>query len=215
MIGIINYGMGNLRSVQKAFEFVGAQAVVVDRPEDIPNMDRLILPGVGAFNDAMRHLNDAGFVAPIREFVASGKPFLGICLGMQLLFEGSDERAVEAEASDAESLPGLGLLQGRIRAFAGPAFGAGKLKIPHMGWNTLSLERNDDPLLQGLSSNCSVYFVHGYHASAQTLSRSAMCDYGGPFCATVWKDNLWATQFHPEKSQRVGLTMLKNFATLT
>ena len=203
MIAIVDYGMGNLRSVQKALQRVGSDAVIVREPEAIDSASKLILPGVGAFGDAMTYLAERGQIEPIKRFVASGRPFLGICLGMQLVFESSDE--------DAPSPPGLGLLRGRVVRFDKQR--GGGIKVPHMGWNTLRWRRND-PLFAGLEQDSAVYFVHGYYAKPDNGSASAMCDYGGEFCASVWHDNLWATQFHPEKSQRIGLKILANFAEL-
>ncbi len=215
MIGIIDYGMGNLRSVQKAFEHIGAQADILPRPEGLDDLSHLVLPGVGAFGDGMAHLHERGWIDPIRAFVASGRPTLGICLGMQLLFDASEE---DAPAPD-QPVQGLGLLAGRIVRFRGDAFGPGRCKVPHMGWNTLTWQR-EDPLLAGLEQDAAVYFVHSYFAKpAETgddSPASAWCEYpdGQPFCATLWRDNLWATQFHPEKSQAVGLRMLRNFANI-
>jgi len=209
MIGIIDYGMGNLRSVQKAAQRLGAEAGVVDTPEAIPAADKLILPGVGAFADGMEQLTGRGFVEPIHDFIQTGRPMLGICLGMQLLFESSEE---DAETPD-QPVSGLGVLPGRVVRFTvdQPPL---RLKVPHMGWNTLTWQR-DDPLLAGIEQRSQVYFVHSYHAlpteSDASPLTSAWTEYGGPVCATVWRDNVWATQFHPEKSQRVGLKLLENF----
>ena len=205
--------MGNLRSVQKAFERVGAQAFILTSPDQIPEVKRLVLPGVGAFADGMNHLNQRGWSAAIRCFIAEGRPFLGICLGMQLLFEGSQEDAPRVD----QSVPGLGVLPGQVVRFEGKQFGAGKLKVPQMGWNTITWQR-EDPLLSGLKQGCATYFVHSYHAVA-TRDRaheivSSYATYGGPVCSSLWYKNVWATQFHPEKSQRVGLDMLANFAAI-
>ena len=210
MIGIIDYGMGNLRSVQKAFEFVGAQTAVLAAGEQFASVDQLVLPGVGAFADGMSHLAERDLIEPIRRFIHSGRRFLGICLGMQLLFEGSEEDA----PSDNELVPGLGLLSGNVVKFSGSAYGSDQLKVPHMGWNSLDWQR-EDLLLAGLEQGASVYFVHSYYVrptDAQVVS--ATTAYGCTFCSSVWSKNIWATQFHPEKSQRVGLTMLGNFARL-
>lgn len=208
MIGIIDYGMGNLRSVQKALQLVEAEAEIVRTAEEVGAVDKLVLPGVGAFADGMEHLRRRGLIEPINGFIATGKPFLGICLGMQLIFEGSEEDA----PSPDELVPGLGVLRGEVRQFRGEAYGPGKLKVPHMGWNALSLEAGN-ALFAGLSDGDHVYFVHSFYAQpADDAAVSARADYGGPFCAAVWRENVWATQFHPEKSQRVGLMMLRNFA---
>ena len=213
MIGIIDYRMGNLRSVQKAFETLGAQAVILSSPQQTGEVDRLVLPGVGAFADGMKQLNELGFSDAIRDFISTGRPFLGICLGMQLLFESSQEDAASAD----EPVAGLAVLPGQVVRFGGDQYGAGRLKVPHMGWNTLRWQR-DDPLLAGLDQDCAVYFVHSYYpqpAEQQGADcTSAIARYGVEFCASLWQDNLWATQFHPEKSQRIGLTMLSNFTAV-
>lgn len=207
MIGIIDYGMGNLRSVQKALELLGHEACIVRDPADVSAMDRLILPGIGAFDDAMRNLRVGGFVEPILAFIDSGRPFLGICLGLHLLFERSEEGAAEE--------PGLGVLPGRVVRFR-PTNHA--MKVPHMGWNALHFDQSRAacPLLTELSSGCYVYFVHSYYVrpddEAVVLTRT---DYDGWFCSSVGVGNVFATQFHPEKSQRVGLTMLRNFARMS
>jgi glutamine amidotransferase len=210
MIGIIDYGMGNLRSVQKAFQHEGADASILASPADAKHIDRLVLPGVGAFADGMAQLRERGWIDAIGAHIASGRPFLGICLGMQLLFTGSEEDA----PSDRQLVPGLGVFQGSVRLFR-PDPGQ-RLTVPHMGWNTLSWRR-DDALLAGIEQGSAVYFVHSYFVQAEDASVvTATCEYpaGRPFTATVWRDNVWATQFHPEKSQHVGLRMLANFARL-
>ena len=214
-IGIIDYGMGNLRSVQKAFENVGAEAILLTTPQQANDVARLVLPGVGAFADGMTHLQQRGWIDPIREFVASNRPFLGICLGMQLLFQTSQE---DAHSSD-EPVPGLALLPGKVVGFVQPPAPEQRIKIPHMGWNSLEFQR-DDPLFAGIDNGAFVYFVHGYYPQpvdeADRPITSATSPYppGRPFTASVWSDRIWATQFHPEKSQRVGLKMLANFAGL-
>ena len=213
MIGIIDYGMGNLRSVQKAFERLGPGARILSSPASAMACDRIVLPGVGAFADGMTHQNEQGWTSAIRNFVDSGRPFLGVCLGMQLLFEGSQE---DAPCRD-QPVSGLGLLPGTVVRFEGAAYGPDGLKVPHMGWNCLEWKRQD-PLLRGLPQQVYVYFVHSYHAvpapGKDASIISARSDYGGPFCGTVWHENLWGTQFHPEKSQRAGLQMLANFAEI-
>jgi glutamine amidotransferase len=201
MIVIIDYGMGNLRSVQKAIEAVGYDAHISSQPETVRRATHVILPGVGAFADAMAELRRTGLSEAFVEAVKAGKPCLGVCLGLQLLFDSSCE---DGEHS------GLGLLPGRVIRFA-PHSG---LKIPHIGWNTLRVLR-PVPLLRGLVPDPSVYFVHSYHAvPAQADEIAAVADYLDPFAAMVWRDNLMACQFHPEKSQRVGLAMYANFASL-
>ncbi|WP_432797019.1 imidazole glycerol phosphate synthase subunit HisH [Poriferisphaera sp. WC338] len=215
MIGIIDYKMGNLRSVQKAFEFVGADAVILQNVKDADKCDKLVLPGVGAFGDAMKHLDEMGWTEVVKEHATKGKVLLGICLGLQLFFDGSDEGA-----ADGEMIEGLGLLEGKVVRFdesRGMEAGGERLKVPQMGWNAISWER-EDPLFAGLSQGSHVYFVHSYFAQpnedASEVITSARADYGGPFTASVWKDNIWAMQFHPEKSQRVGLQILKNFVSI-
>ena len=214
-IGIIDYGMGNLRSVQKAFEQVGARACILREPEGVRDVDRLVLPGVGAFADAIARLESHGWVGPIKRFVEEGRPLLGICLGLQLLFEGSDEDAPSPE----RPIPGLALLPGRVVRFpSGMRDAAGRLlKVPHMGWNTLSWS-GEDPLLRGVEPGSAAYFVHSYYAqpveSPGSPVTSATATHGVRFCATAWRGRLWAAQFHPEKSQRVGLRMLANFASI-
>ena len=207
MIGIIDYGMGNLRSVQKGFEHVGAPAKFVKTAKQIDAAHRLVLPGVGAFRDAIATLNERGLSDPIRRFADSGRPFLGICLGLQLLFDRSEEGG---------DWPGLGILPGRCVAF--DVDRTMHLKVPHMGWNTLDVHRPSgeaSPLFAGLPDGCAAYFVHGYHVvPTDEAVIASTTDYGRPFVSSVWRDNLVATQFHPEKSQSVGLAMLKNFATM-
>ena len=197
MIGIVDYGMGNLRSVQKAFEYLGYEAVILDDPAQMDQADHLVLPGVGAFRDAMARLKEKGFDQAVKAYAASGKPLLGICLGMQLMFEKSYE--------DGE-FEGLGLFPGAItRIEAQPG-----LKIPHMGWNTL--QTRVCPLFAEEETPC-VYFVHSYQAAEISEEwTAAVCDYGKPFSAAVCRGNVMATQFHPEKSGDAGLAMLRRFA---
>ena len=220
MIGIIDYGMGNLRSVQKAFELLGAEAVILPGPEGVAGIgvaqaDKLVLPGVGAFGDGMEQLRGRGWIEPLRAFLNSGKPLLGICLGMQLLFESSEEDA----PSPDKPVPGLALLPGKVVRFRNDGPGGTGLKVPHMGWNTLRWRR-EDPLLRGVAQDAAVYFVHSYYALPREAEERpitcARAEYpqGSAFTATIWRDNLWATQFHPEKSQAIGLKMLANFAGL-
>lgn len=201
VITIIDYGMGNLRSVQKAIEAVGHRAEVTCDPDRVRRADRVVLPGVGAFADAIAELRRTGLDQAFVESVRSGKPCLGVCLGLQLLFEVSEEDGLHQ---------GLGLLPGRVVRFD-PAPG---LKVPHMGWNTLRIRR-PSPLLADLGRDPSVYFVHSYYARpAEPSDVVAEADYPEPFAAMVCRENLTACQFHPEKSQRVGLTMYANFAAL-
>jgi glutamine amidotransferase len=203
MIGIVDYRMGNLRSVQKALARLGHDAAYVQRPDEIHAADKLILPGVGAYADAMKHLREQQLVDAIKRFVDSAKPFLGICLGLQLLFDGSEEGG-EPE--------GLGIIPGRVVSFRS---NDPTIRVPHMGWNALELTRPDNPLFADLPDQPFVYFVHGYYAAPDDEAAIATTtDYAGRFCSSVWRDNLWAMQFHPEKSQRVGLGILHNFARL-
>ena len=206
MIAIIDYGMGNLRSVQKAFETVGHQAAVTRDPRAIADASHVVLPGVGAFADCMANLEQYGLIEPIRKTIASGTPFLGICLGLQLLFTESEEFGIHQ---------GLGVLAGRVKKFPfgnGHAPQAhGRLKVPHMGWNGMAIERAAPPL-KGIASGEHVYFVHSYYVEPQDRSVVAtMTDYGLPFVSSVWRDNIFACQFHPEKSQAAGLRIVKNF----
>jgi glutamine amidotransferase len=201
MIAIIDYGMGNLRSVQKALEAVGREAVITGDPDRVRRASKVILPGVGAFGDAMAELRRSGLGEAFRDAVAAGKPCLGVCLGLQLLFEVSEEEGLHE---------GLGLLPGRVVRLA-PGPGG---KVPHMGWNTLRIVR-PAPIFAGLEPEPSVYFVHSYYAQpARAADLAAEADYPHPFAAAVWRENLMACQFHPEKSQRVGLAMYANFAAL-
>jgi len=199
MIAIVDYQMGNLRSVQKGFAKVGHEAVVSGDPAVIAAADKIVLPGVGAFGDAMRELGQRDLVDPIKAAVAAGKPFLGICLGLQLLFETGYEHGRHQ---------GLGILKGEVRRFELPA----DFKVPHMGWNQLDVRRRP-PILAGLPDQVYCYFVHSFYvAPADRDVIATETNYGGPFCSMVWRDNLYATQFHPEKSQADGLRILKNFA---
>lgn len=206
MITIIDYGMGNLRSVQKGFERVGFQARVTDDPRQVTTADKLVLPGVGAFRDCMTNLEEAGFVEPIKQHVASGRPFLGICLGMQLLFTESEEFGRHA---------GLDIIPGRVVKFPQGLSSEGEdLKIPHMGWNRMSIRR-PSPLYAGIDDGSFVYFVHSYYVVPDDPDTIATeTDYGVNFCSSIWRDNLVTTQFHPEKNQAVGLAMLENFGNL-
>jgi glutamine amidotransferase len=201
MIAIIDYQMGNLRSVQKALERVGHPAVITSSPADIANADKVILPGVGAFEDAIAELRRRDLVGPIKDAIAADKPFLGICLGLQLLFDVSYENGTHE---------GLGVLPGEVVRFDVPA----GLKVPHMGWNALAIRRRP-PVLEGIAEGTHVYFVHSYYVKPRDPSVVATeTDYGGPFCSMIWRGNLMATQFHPEKSQADGLSLLRNFAAL-
>ncbi|MBM4073307.1 MAG: imidazole glycerol phosphate synthase subunit HisH [Planctomycetes bacterium] len=196
---IVDYGMGNLRSVQKAFEKVGFAAEISGDPNRIGDFDKLVLPGVGAFRDAIARLRDADLAAPIIEHVHKGKPFLGICLGLQLLFTTSHEDGAHR---------GLDVFAGEVVRF--PRLPG--IKVPHMGWNQLRIIK-PAPALAGLPETPAVYFVHAYYVVPRDRELVATeTDYPTPFTSAIWRDNVFATQFHPEKSQKVGLRMLENFA---
>jgi glutamine amidotransferase len=201
-IAIVDYGMANLRSVQKAFERVGHAATITGDPTRIREAAKVVLPGVGAFRDAIARLRDTHLDSAITDHIRSGRPFLGICLGLQMSFTRDHEDGLHE---------GLGLFQGDVVRF--PAVPG--LKVPHMGWNTLSFPRPNCPLFAGLPPDPAVYFVHSYYPNpADPDVIAATADYPQPFTAAIWRDNVFATQFHPEKSQSVGLQMLKNFATM-
>ncbi len=215
MIGVLDYGMGNLRSVEKALEHLGHDTGVVTDGAAAAACERLVLPGVGNFADGMRMLDQRGLRGPVLDFVASGKPVLGVCMGMQLLLSSSTE---DAPADDAP-IAGLGVVPGRVRAFSPTRGGAGeggtpRLKVPQMGWNALSFPR-DTRLFAGVDTGAHAYFVHGYYCTPDDAAVvAAHADYGGTFCAAFSVGNVHACQFHPEKSQAVGLKILDNFASL-
>lgn len=204
MIAIIDYGMGNLRSVQKGFEKIGAEAVITADPRVVLEADKIVLPGVGAFRDCMHNLEQAGFVDPILRVITEGRPFLGICVGMQLLFTDSTEFGL---------YQGLNIIPGHVLRFPEDmTLAAEKLKVPQMGWNQLNFKRRP-PAFDGIAEDSNVYFVHSYYVKPDHDDVIATTtDYGFEFCSSIWKDNIVATQFHPEKSQDVGLRILKNFA---
>lgn len=202
MIAIIDYDAGNLKSVEKALLSIGEETIVTRKHDEILAADKVILPGVGAFGDAMRKLKEYGLVDTIHEAVDSGKPFLGICLGLQLLFRRSDE---------SDGVEGLSILPGEILRIPD----APGIKIPHIGWNSLEVSEGAR-LFKGLGENPYVYFVHSYYLKADDDSIvAATAEYGGTLIhASVQKDNVYACQFHPEKSGSVGMQILKNFAVL-
>ncbi len=203
MIAIVDYDMGNLRSVEKAFLKLGLEAEVTRSPKNLLNASHIVLPGVGAFKDCMRNLDQYGLIDPILKSIEAGKPFLGICLGLQLLFEESTEFGVHK---------GLGVLKGRVVRFS--SVGKEGLKVPHMGWNSIMFKKQS-PLMNDIPEGEYFYFVHSYYAapddSAVALTTT---DYGIEFVSSIEKDNITACQFHPEKSQKAGLKVLKNFSAL-
>ncbi len=208
MIAIIDYQIGNLRSVQRAIEQVGGDAIIVTDPHQLAQAEKIILPGVAAYGDAMEHLDSLGFSDPIKDAVKSGVPYLGFCMGLQLLFDVSYE--------DGE-YRGLGLLPGKVKRFDFSQTNndqTGKLSIPHMGWNQIHIQKNC-PMFEGIEDGSYVYFAHSYYVvpddNAITVTNT---DYGYDFTSSVWKDNIFATQFHPEKSQTIGLKMLRNFVSI-
>lgn len=208
MIAIVDYDMGNLRSVQKAFEAVGYRAVVTRDPKTIADAGHVVLPGVGAFGDCMRNLEAYGLAEPVTRAIASGKPFLGICLGLQLLFSESEEFGTHQ---------GLGVIPGKVVRFSSSssAGSAQPLKVPHMGWNSIAV-RKRSPALDGVSEGAYMYFVHSYYVVPD--DPAVVCtttDYGGSFVSSVARDNIFACQFHPEKSQAGGLRLIQNFGGMT
>ena len=199
MIGIVDYGLGNLRSVEKAFETVGHATRIIRTPQGIADADRLVLPGVGAFGRAMENLSQADLLEPLRTAVGEGRPLLGICLGLQLFFEQSEEYGIHE---------GLGVFAGRVRRLPP------EVKVPHIGWNRVSIIR-DDPLLHGIPDRAFFYFVQSYFVEPQAQEQVlGTTDYGVTFAAIVGSGNVYGVQFHPEKSQDAGLRLLKNFGEL-
>ena len=203
MIALIDYGSGNLRSAQRALLKVGADVKVVSRPEEIRDARAVVLPGVGAFDDCINALQRQDMLEASREFIKTGRPFLGICVGYQALFENSEEFNSCAA--------GMGVFQGKVVRFAEEP----GLKIPQIGWNQIQIARKDCPIYRGIEDGSYVYFVHSFYPQPVDTSIVAThTDYGTAFASSVWKENLFATQFHPEKSQTVGLKLLKNFVDL-
>src|SRR4030067_197500 len=197
MIAIVDYGMGNLRSVEKGFLKVGIDVVVTNKPEIIEKADGIVLPGVGAFKDCMRELSNLRLTDAIVNAIRNGKPYLGICLGLQVLFSESEEFG---------RCRGLDIFKGKVVRFLDS-----NLKIPHMGWNEIKIEKNN-PLLDGILDKSYLYFVHSFYVMPEDDSIiSTTTDYGINFTSMIYSGNIFATQFHPEKSQKVGLTILKNF----
>ncbi|MEA2067701.1 MAG: imidazole glycerol phosphate synthase subunit HisH [Verrucomicrobiota bacterium] len=199
MIGIIDYGMGNLGSVTNAFRFLGLDAKIVVRKQEMDGCRALVLPGVGAFGDCMGHLVDHDFTDAIEGWVQAGNPMMGICLGLQVLFQGSEE---------SPGVPGLGIFPGTVRKFDLPK----ELKIPQIGWNRMAETQPDCPMFEGIDDDSFFYLVHSFYVDPEDDSIMAgRTEYGIEYCSSVWRDNVFATQFHPEKSQAVGLRMLRNF----
>jgi glutamine amidotransferase len=201
LIGIIDYGMGNLMSVQKAFEKLGFKAKLLKNLQDLKNINALVLPGVGAFQDAIDSLKSLGWIEVIKDVVKSGMPFLGICLGMQLLFE---------ESFEGGHHEGLGLIKGSVRRFEPKQK---NLKVPHMGWNSVK-KTGDSRLLANIPDNTDFYFVHSYYCDPKEDATIGTTDYDNVFTSCVEKDNVFGVQFHPEKSSRLGLEILKNFGEM-
>ena len=200
MIAVIDYGMGNLRSVQKAFEYLGFPASICEDPAQLEAASHLVLPGDAAFGDAMRNLRERGWVDALLRGIERGKPFLGICVGLQLMF---------AESEELGNHPGLGLLPGKVRRFP-PAE-----RVPQIGWNQVAIQKPVS-ILAGVNDQSFFYFVHSYYVIPEDAGViAATTEYGHRFTSILWKDNLFACQFHPEKSQTLGLQLLKNFASLT
>jgi len=203
VIALIDYGSGNLRSVHKALLKVGAQVRLAQRPEEMADARALVLPGVGAFDDCIQALRKQALLDASRRFIESGRPFLGICVGYQALFEKSEEFNSCAA--------GLGIFQGKVVRFSGED----GLKIPQIGWNQVDIVKPECPLFRGIASGSYVYFVHSFFPKPTDLSIVATrTTYGESFASSVWRDNVFATQFHPEKSQTVGLQLLRNFVEL-
>lgn len=204
MIAIVDYGMGNLRSVSKAFQSQSIPVAVTRDPELISGASGLVLPGVGAFGDCVRNIENYGLKGPILDFIASGRPFLGICLGLQVLFESSEE---------SPGAKGLGVLKGKVIRFRFPK--EERLKVPHMGWNRISI-KIDTPILKGVPEGSWFYFVHSYYPAPEDNGIIAITsEYGIEFTAAAAYENIFACQFHPEKSSAHGLAILKNFAALS
>ena len=206
MLAIVDYGRGNLRSVQNGFRQVGVNAEMSENPETVAKADGVVFPGVGAFRDCMQNLASRGLDEALHQVIHEGKPVLAICVGMQALLSESDEFGIT---------PGLDIVAGQVRRFPQRFDADNRLKVPHMGWNQLRFHRSC-PLLKGLPDQVYTYFVHSYYAvPAEPAVVAASTDYGIEFASVLWRDNLYATQFHPEKSQSWGLRILRNFAELT
>ena len=202
MIGIIDYGSGNLRSVYNAFRYLGEDVEICDNSRSLESVDKIVLPGVGASKDALAGLSDRGLIDPLLKEIAAGKPFLGICLGLQLLFD----RSAEGGGTDC-----LGLIKGAVNLFPGEA----GLKVPQIGWNTVELKGAKCPLFDGVENESYFYFVHSYFCdSGEPEFTSGETEYGVKYTSAVWKENIFAVQFHPERSQKNGLKVLRNFVKI-
>ncbi|MCZ7593038.1 MAG: imidazole glycerol phosphate synthase subunit HisH [Kiritimatiellae bacterium] len=199
MIGILDYEAGNLGSVTNAFRFLEIPARVVTKPSELDGIRAMVLPGVGAFGDCLRKLREHGFEQPVKEWIATGRPFLGVCVGLQALYEGSEE---------SPEVPGLGIFPGTVRRFTPEA----DAKIPQIGWNSVKQRQRDCPLFHGIPDEAYFYFVHSYRADAVGAEVAGVTGYCGEFTSVLWRENVLAVQFHPEKSQKVGLLLLRNYA---
>jgi len=202
MIGIIDYGSGNLRSVYNAFRYLGEDAKICVSSDELKNVDKIILPGVGSSKDAMEGLSQRGFIDVLKKDIAEGKPFLGICLGLQLLFEKSEESG---------GTEGLDLIRGEVKLFPNDT----GLKVPQIGWNTVEVRKKECPIFKGIDSGTYFYFVHSYYCDSEEADYVAgVTEYSRRYTSAIWKDNVFAVQFHPERSQKSGLKILKNFIEL-
>lgn len=202
MIGILDYGMGNLGSVSNACKFLKLPATILTSPTGLDSCNSLILPGVGAYGDCLKHLQDKGWVDPVKTWIAEDRPFLGICLGLQALFETSEE---------SPQVAGLGVMRGTVRRFPSDA----NVKVPQIGWNRVRQPKRDEPLFQNVPDNSFFYFVHSYYVDAEDADLVAgTTEHGLTYTSAVSRGNLMAVQFHPEKSQALGLQMLRNFSEL-
>ena len=202
MIAIIDYGFGNLRSVSKALSLLSINSKITDSKQEIQDASAIIFPGVGSFGDCIKNLNDKDIIKPIKDSIKSGKPFLGICLGLQILFDSSEE---------SPGSKGLSLLDGSIDKIQ---FESNNLKVPHMGWNQVEI-KNTSKILKDIPNNSWFYFVHSYKSSVDETFTDSVSNYGNDFASSISIDNIFATQFHPEKSSSLGLKVLKNFCEIS